>query len=745
VTDKKTMTEIAALSRLCGISMEFRDNFGVRRRTSRATMQALLTAMGVPCDTPGEIRHSLEHCRTRVADRLLPPVTVVTPGEGRNLLFNVWGPRPEAPAPLDLEGEFLEESGARRRWRPQSHLLSLKEAHPTNDGWRLQLSLPLPADLPDGYYDLTFRVKGNGREDTGSTHLAVSPGQAWMPPSLAQGARLWGLTLPLYALRSRHNWGIGDFTDLRLATTWAGELGAAFVGVNPLHAPQSGDDADPSPYSPTSRLFLNFLYVDLEHVPEMQDSPEARSLLASLDFQNDVARLQEAPFVAYPEIRRLKRRLLKILFAAFMAHHGLPHAPLTPRGQAFARFVAQSGEALEKFALFQALIEHQEKRDWRRWPESLQRPDTPAVAAFARDHSWEIAFHQYVQWLAAEQRQQVWDEAARAGLPFSLYQDLALGAAPGGMETWAYPGLFARGAAIGSPPDAFNLKGQNWGLPPLNPKNLEDSGYRLFMNTLRANLPPGGIIRLDHVMSLFRLFWIPEGRGPEDGAYVRYPASDLLGLLTLESQRRRTLVIGEDLGTVAPSIRRSLARARIFSYRVFYFERKGNGDDNFAAPEDYPRQAIACATTHDLPTLAGYWEGRDLDLRSQLNLYPSPQLAEQDAAFRAQDRLLLVKALVQQGLLPPNYEPPTQFCPEELRRAILAYLGQSRAALVEVRLEDILGLTAQQNLPGTLEQHPNWRQKIFQNLEDLRQNPEAIRIAETLRQSRGGNGKGTPG
>jgi len=743
VADKKNVTDIAALSRWCGLTTEYKDNFGERRRTSRSTMQALLTAMGVPCRTPMEIRDSLEHCRARSTDRLLPPVTVVTPEGGRSLLLNVWGPHPEVPASLEMEGGLTGETGDQQRWLPRSQEISLQGAQPSGRGWRLQLSLPLPPDLADGYYDLTFRVKSAEGKETGATHLAVSPGQAWMPPALASGARLWGLNLPLYALRSRRNWGIGDFVDLRQATTWAGELGAAFVGVNPLHAPQSGDNADPSPYSPTSRLFLNFLYVNLENVPEMQDAPEARALLANPDFQAEVARLQEAPLVAYPEIRRQKRRLLKLLFAAFVERHGLPESPLTPRGREFAQFVAQGGENLQKFSLFQALTEHQGKKDWRRWPEKLQRPDTPAVAAFAREHTREMVFYQYVQWLAAVQRQEVWDEAARAGLPFTLYQDLALGAAPGGAETWSYPGLFARGAAIGSPPDAFNLKGQDWGLPPLIPKNLEESGYRLFIHTLRANLPPGGLIRIDHVMSLFRLFWIPEGLGPGEGAYVRYPARDLLGLLTLESQRRRTLVIGEDLGTVAPSIRRHLARARIFSYRVFYFERKGKGDDNFAAPEDYPRQALACATTHDLPTLAGYWEGRDLNLRNQLHLYPSPQLAEQDAASRARDRLLLVKALVQQGLLPPNYEPPADFCPEELRRAVLAYVGQSRAALVEVRLEDILGLTAQQNLPGTLKQHPNWRQKIFQNLEDLRQEPEVTRVAATLRQARRGEGRGT--
>jgi 4-alpha-glucanotransferase len=743
VADNKNVTDIAALSRMCGLTTEYTDNFGERRRTSRSTMQALLTAMGVPCRTPGEIRDSLENYRTRLTSRLLPPVTVVTPEGGRSLLLNVRWPRPEMPASLEMEGELTEETGEKRRWLPHSQQLSLQEVQPSSRGWRLQLSLPLPSDLADGYYDLTFRVKSAAGEETGVTHLAVSPGQAWMPPALSPGARLWGLNLPLYALRSRRNWGIGDFADLRTATAWAGELGAAFVGVNPLHAPQSGDKADPSPYSPSSRLFLNFLYVNLENVPELQDSPEARALLANPDFQAEVARLQEAPLVAYPEIRRLKRRLLKILFTAFVERHGLPEAPLTPRGRDFARFVAQGGENLQKFSLFQALTEHQGKKDWRRWPKNLQRPETPAVAAFARDHTQEMVFYQYIQWLAAVQRQQVWDEATRARLPFTLYQDLALGAAPGGAETWSYPGLFARGVAIGSPPDAFNLKGQDWNLPPLIPKNLEESGYRLFTRTLRANLPPSGIIRVDHVMSLFRLFWIPEGHRPQEGAYVRYPARDLLGLLTLESQRRRTLVIGEDLGTVAPSIRRNLARARIFSYRVFYFERKGKGDNNFAAPENYPRQALACATTHDLPTLAGYWEGRDLNLRNQLNLYPSPQLAEQDATLRAQDRLLLVQALVQQGLLPPNYEPPSDFCPEELRRAVLAYLGQSRAALVEVRLEDILGLTAQQNLPGTLKQHPNWRQKIFQNLEDLRQDPELTRVAATLGQARRGEGRGT--
>ena len=287
---------------------------------------------------------------------------------------------------------------------------------------------------------------------------------------------------------------------------------------------------------------------------------------------------------------------------------------------------------------------------------------------------------------------------------------------------------------MGAPPDDFNPRGQDWGLPPMIPQKMAQTRFSLFIDTLRANLPPGGIVRLDHVMALFRLYWIPEGLDPRHGTYITYPSRELLGLLTLESQRRRTLVIGEDLGTVAPGIRLDLHRAGIFSYKVFYFERTAAG--KFLPPEDYPGQALACITTHDLPTLAGYWEGRDIVIKSQLNIYPSPHAAEEDAASRVQDRLSLVEALVEQNLLPPGYTPPPDFCPEELRRAVLAYLGKSQAALMEVRLEELLGLTAQQNLPGTLDQHPNWQQKIFQAIEDLQHNPEVIRLTETLRQAR---------
>ena len=529
MADHKTVPEILTLARLCGIQPEFEDIFGVSHCISLSTMEALLTAMGVPCATPGEVRDSLEDLQENLLRGLLPPVSVVDPESGGLLQLNVIWPKPEVPSPLDLAGELTGEAGDAVPWQPHPDQLILQQALENHHGYLLKLALPLPTGLADGYYDLSLRLRGAGLEAAAATRLVVSPGRTWLPPSLAKGARLWGLNLPLYALKSRRNWGIGDFTDLRETISMAGDFGAAFVGVNPLHASQEGADASSSPYSPTSRLFLNYLAVDLMAVPEMQNSPEAQALLANPAFQADLDRLREASLVDYPAVRRLKRKFFEMLFTAFIETHGLPEAPRTPRGRDFAGFVAEKGPNLEKFSLFQAISDHLQEKDWRRWPEDLQGPDTAGAAAFAREHRQDLAFHQYVQWLAAGQRRQVWSAAAEAGLPFTLYQDIALGATAGGFESWGYPGLFAHRVSMGAPPDDFNPKGQDWGLPPMIPQKMAQTRFVHFIDTLRANLPPGGIVRLDHVMALFRLFWIPDGLGPQHGTYMTLSVPGAVG------------------------------------------------------------------------------------------------------------------------------------------------------------------------------------------------------------------------
>ncbi|MCX5892913.1 MAG: 4-alpha-glucanotransferase, partial [Deltaproteobacteria bacterium] len=609
--DKLITAEIAALGRLCGIAPEYCDNFGGRHPTAPETIKALLSAMGVPWEEPGPRQAELARRRLGPWGRFLEPVQVYAAASPQRVNVQVFTPSADPPSPLRLTAALTTESGQRFDWHEDFTGPPTPASRAVAGGFRHRLEFRLPEELPLGYYDLRLRVEAGGREESGlrveaggreesgRTRLIVAPEQTYFPDCLAAGRRLWGFNLPLYALRSDHNWGIGDFRDLRAMVDWAAALGAAFVGVNPLHARQPRPEADPSPYAPTSRLFYNFLYLDLENTPETELSPAAQSLLAGREFQEVKATLRQGPLVHYDQVFRLKRRVLEMLSQTFQEHHGVPEAPRTPRGREFAGFMQAQGESLQRFGEFCALAEHWQESDWRRWPEEYQHCSSAAVAAFAWEQPREILLHQYGQWLAAVQLQEVAETARRRGLPFSLYQDLALGANGGGFDTWAYPNLFAKEVTIGAPPDAFSPKGQNWGIPPIIPQALRESGYQLFIDTIRANGPVGGMLRLDHVMGLFRLLWIPAGAEAAAGTYVHYPARELLAVLALESVRRRLLIIGEDLGTVSPRVRRDLGRVGVFSYRVFYFERDPAG--HFLAPEHYPARAVAAVTTHDLP------------------------------------------------------------------------------------------------------------------------------------------------
>ncbi|MFZ0052889.1 MAG: 4-alpha-glucanotransferase [Desulfobaccales bacterium] len=745
MADPAAAAEIAFLGRLCGIAPEYRDNFGGRRLAPLSTIQALLSAMGVSWEEPERRRQELSRRRLGPWGRFLEPVQVLAPSSPGRLNFFLWAPSVNLPSSLRIEATVQGEgdSGQGLDWQEEFASPATAASRAVPGGVRHRLELRLPRELPLGYYELQLRVEADGRAESGRSRLLVAPDHVYFPDCLAGGRRLWGFNLPLYALRSAGNWGIGDFRDLTALLDWAATLGAAFVGVNPLHAPSPLPAADPSPYAPTSRLFHNFLYLDLEQVPEMEFCPEARELLANREFQANLARLRQGPQVPYSQVFRLKFRVLELLFQAFWERHGPPEAPGSRRGEEFAAFLRQGGAILQRFGEFGALADHFQQGDWHCWPEEYRHPGNPVVAAWARERPRQIRLHQYAQWLAAGQLQEVISAAAhRQGLPFTLYQDLALGAAAGSFDTWAHPGLFARGAAIGAPPDAFNPKGQNWGISPIIPQALRESGYQLFIEALRANAPASGMLRLDHVMGLFRLLWIPSGEVAGQGAYVHYPARELLAILALESMRRRTLIIGEDLGTMTARVRRELKRLGVFSYRVFYFERDAAG--RFLAPQSYPAQAIAAVTTHDLPTLTGFWQGRDLAFKRQANLYPEAGLAEAEAAARQRDRLELIKALKGRGLLAeeaknpdPQVEPRAAGPAEaEVREGVLEYLAQSSAALLEVRLEEVFGWPEQQNFPGTDMKHPNWRGRLPWSLEEMARDQAPTRLAARLNKYR---------
>ncbi|MFZ5448180.1 MAG: 4-alpha-glucanotransferase [Thermodesulfobacteriota bacterium] len=730
--------KIAALGCMCGITAQYWDNFGCRHRTSQTAYRALLSAMRVPWEDLEILDQEIARRRLGPWASLVEPVQLISPeSPAPQAILRVWSGSSEPLAVVEVQGELVSETGERYHWEKQLLPGEPLPRHAVPGGARVALSLPLPPNLAMGYYNLSLKVRSGGREETGRTRLIAAPSQAYVPEWLEKGRRLWGVNLPLYALRSSGNWGMGDFGDLMAVTRWAGTLGAGFVGVNPLHAPGLRVNDDPSPYSPSSRVFLNWMYLNLEAAPEMADCREAQDLLAGPEFLACKMSLTDTNLVPYREIFRWKRQVLELLYQTFRSLHGDPENPRTSRGEEFAGFVAAKGEALAGFSRFSALADHFQEDDWRRWPEPYRSLDRPAVAAFAREHPKEIGLFQYGQWLAEAQLNQVCQAAREQGLPFTLYEDLALGSSPGGFDTWAHQKVFALGAAMGAPADAFNPKGQNWGLPPLIPEDLRASGYQLFIDTLQANLPRGGMTRIDHVMGLFRLFWIPRGEDASLGAYVRYPEKELLAILALESVRRQALIIGEDLGTVPPHIRRDLGKLRVFSYRVFYFERDGN--HNFLPPEAYPVQAMAAVTTHDLPTLKGFWRGDDLVLKRKLNLYPSGSMAENDAITRDGDRRLLIEALRSRGLLPagPPLAPGNNNTSNlDLREAVLTYLGQTRTALLEVRLEEIFGMAEQQNLPGTRQEHPNWRLKLPLTLEQMIQAPEPARIAARLNEAR---------
>ncbi|MCR4300453.1 MAG: 4-alpha-glucanotransferase, partial [Sulfuricaulis sp.] len=414
----------------------------------------------------------------------------------------------------------------------------------------------------------------------------------------------------------------------------------------------------------------------------------------------------------------------------------------TERAHAFMAYREQEGEALYRHALYEALQEYFHARDtaiwgWPVWPEAYRDPRSPDVRKFAEEHRSRVEFFQYLQWQADNQLAACGRRSLELCLGVGLYQDLAVSVDRAGAEVWANQSLYVVHANIGAPPDEYSLNGQNWGLPPWNPDELHESAYAPFIATLRANMRNSGALRIDHVMGLMRLFWVPEAGGPADGTYVHYPFDDLLGILALESRRNNCLVVGEDLGTVPDEVRTKLAALGVLSYRLLYFEKDEKGD--FRPPVTYPAQALVAVSTHDLPTLSGYWHGEDLSERDALGHFPSEADRDKQVVGRATDRARLLLALDRDKLLPPGLTVHPVSSPEmtpELACAIHDYLAHAPSKIMLVQIEDVLGQRRQVNMPGTSDERPNWRYKIGVDLEDLMLDTRWRELASVLRTHR---------
>ena len=730
-----------------GIASEYHDIWGQRHETSAQTMRAILDAMGVRVESADAVRRARADCADASWRQVCDPVRVARADEPADR----WSVRLPAQEQEDrgivLSWEVRDEAGAVRQQGRAGPGLVPSETR-TVDGFRhARFELPLPAGLPIGYYDVTVTGVSESRQVDGTLRLIVTPSACYMPPSFESGHRLWGLTVQLYALRSARNWGAGDFGDLGTLVEWvAKDLRAGLIGLNPLHALNNTRPFQVSPYSPTSRLFLNILYLDIEAIPEYQLCESAQQMVRDAGFQRALAALREGEEVEYEQVHVAKRAVLESLWTTFCERHlgkhdpdGQELKPATDRGRAFAQYVAGEGEPLEMFALFQTLTEEMRRQHplvwaWREWPEPYRSPRSASTAAFRVTHRARIRFYQYSQWMAAEQLGAVAARARELGMPVGLYHDLALGSDRNGSDAWVYQDVLALDADCGCPPDAFAPQGQNWGLPPANPVRLRATGYRMFIELIRQNLTYGGALRLDHVMGLFRLFWIPRGLPASAGAYVRYPVEDLLGILALESARHKAVIIGEDLGTVPDGFRERLAAARVLSYRVLYFERTGSGEWN--APETYPRQAVAVIATHDLPPLAAFWGGQDIDLRARLGLYADDGAVQRAREERHHDKRRITRALGTAGLLPPGLTEDSaaeQPMTTELCRALHLFLARTPSWAVLANLEDLLGETAQTNVPGTVGNYPNWSRKLAVPMEQLRDDARVHQAASALR------------
>ncbi|HEY5658926.1 MAG TPA: 4-alpha-glucanotransferase, partial [Myxococcota bacterium] len=524
-------------------------------------------------------------------------------------------------------------------------------------------------------------------------------------------ARGFGLTANLYTLRSARNWGVGDMGDLAELLRFAGSRGAAFVGISPLHYLWNlGHDV--SPYAPVSRLYGNPLYLEIEAIPELAESPVARARLAQPAFRTRLEAARQADAVDYDTVSALKREILEPLHRVFAARQ---RDQRTGRGRAYANFLRERGPSLIDFATYLALAEHfanRGERDWRKWPRTYRDPRSPAVARFRRDHAESVDFHCYVQFELDRQLAACARERARS-TP-GVLADLALGSTAGGADTWLYPGLFAPDVRMGAPPDAFNAAGQDWGLPPPDPHRMREQRYAYWTHLLRASCAHARALRIDHAMALTRLYWIPPGHSPRDGAYVRYPVRDLLGILALESRRSGTSVIGEDLGTVPRGFAAQLARAGVLSWRVLYFERDARG---FRAARTYSRRALITANTHDLPPLAGFAAGSDLALRRRIGAISEDSALAAARAERRETCRALARRLSREGLLPARTALPSH---PQLAAAVHAFLARTPAPLVGLALDDLAGETEPVNLPGaSAEVFASWRRRMALDLKSL--------------------------
>ncbi|GAC1516833.1 MAG: 4-alpha-glucanotransferase [Gemmatimonadaceae bacterium] len=707
------------LAARCGIVPDYVDQSGKERRvTSDEARIALLEVMGMDASTEQRAREALAALDEEERRELLPPVRVIEAGRASAATSLVL-PRHVAGAG-EWELTLEEEEGIVHR--KTGELARRHRATTRPSGF----AIPLPADTPPGYHTLRLAIDTPVGAHEAEQRVIVVPSSCPDIHTRLGGHRVYGITANLYSARSARNWGAGDIGDLRALIDWGAGKGAAFVGVNPLHALRNSG-GDISPYSPVSRLFRNVLYLDPVDVPELAESEEARALMDTPAFHAELAHLRASTRVEYERVVALKRPVLEALHRTFCR---LPRE--SRRSLQYAHYVASQGSPLDDFATFVALTEQFGRQDgtirgWRAWPAPYRDPRSAAVDRYRRAKAPVIDFHRWLQFELDSQLASAARLARERGMRVGVYQDLAIGTSPDGSDSWAFHDLFLHGASVGAPPDDYSREGQNWGLPPLDPRVLRRTRYEFWIRLVRSAMRHAGALRIDHVMGLFQLFVIPQGMRGRQGAYLRYPAHDLLGILALEATRAGALVVGEDLGTVPADVPSALDKWGVLSSKVLYFERDAKG--SFKAAAHYAARSLATANTHDMATVAGFWQGRDIDVKRETGIIDDSDAAAARRA-RQKERSALIARLRAEKVLPAgatveNVDAAT------LRGAVHEMLARSPAALVGFSLDDLVGEVEPVNVPGAgPDRFSSWTRRLTTSIEDLATDPA---VAASLR------------
>ncbi len=717
------MDLVEQLAELVGFYKSYTGTFGNEVESTPKARGLLLSSMGYGVE-PDEVANVIEKINQKDWLNTVPSVNVVTVG-AEDCFIPVTLPLNKE---LSVFWRIITENDGELSGKVNLEVADLIDETTINDTHYGQFKLSLP-DLVQGYHELFVTV--NGQEF--NCPLIFAPKNCFSATQ-ASKEKIWGFTAQLYSLRSDSNWGIGDFSDLNQLVQRSLLAGASVVGINPLHPLYQNNPAHRSPYSPSSRCFLNPLYIDVTDIINFKHCEEVQNVVSSNKFQNRLISIKNSEHIDYVGVSELKYEVIELLFSDFCNKSTTSYIN---EANSFLRFKKEHGVELLEFATFDALFEHFRSIDennygWTDWLDDYQNPKSSEVIAFQKEYKERIDYFCFVQWVAHTQLNIVKENAQKNGMKVGLYLDLAVGCDGAGAEVWSDQASYLAGASIGAPPDGMNPLGQNWGLTPMNPVTLRAKGYQPLVKALRSNMQYSGALRIDHILGLLRQYWIAPNMNADEGVYIAFPIDEILSVIALESQRNQCIVIGEDLGNVPDGFTDLINNAGLLSFKVMFFERWESG--LFKRPEEFNKKSIVTIATHDTATLAGWWTGKDLEWRERLDIYPTKEAGDKDRSARAGERKMMIDALNDLNVIEmdnaPQQSPPIMNT--ELTLAVQKYLAKAHSHIQLIPIEDALESVEQVNIPGTIDEHPNWLQKLPVTLDEFWATDSVVQLVKAM-------------